>query len=134
MIPRAILAIFLWCAAALAHAQASYNWPADLTGSTFNCTLIAAGEYNCPAMNFSKDMYIVVTSPLTVHVNGNFSASKNFIVTQGQALLLDVKGTVTFAKDMNAYMNIQSTGSMTFAKNTIVHGNLKSDDNITINK
>jgi MSHA biogenesis protein MshQ len=134
MIPRAILAIFLWCAAAFAHAQASYNWPADLTGSTFNCTLLAAGEYNCPAMNFSKDMYIVVTSPLTVHVNGNFTASKNFIVTQGQPLLLDVNGTVTFAKDMNAYMNIKSTGSMTFAKNTIVHGNLNSGNNITINK
>ncbi len=133
MISRVILAIFLWSAATFAHAQ-SYSWPADLTSSTFNCTLVAAGEYNCPAMTFTKDAYIVVTSALVVHVNGNFTAGKNFIVPQGQPLLLDVKGTVTFSKDMNAYMDIQSTGSMTFAKNTIFHGDLNSGDSITINK
>jgi len=132
MISRAILAIFLWCAATLAHAQ-SYSWPADLI-SGFNCTLVAAGEYNCPSMSFSKDVYIVITAPLVVHVNGNFSASKNFIIPKGSPLLLDVKGTVTFSKDMNAYMDIQSTGSMTFAKNTIMHGDLSSGDSITINK
>lgn len=133
MISRAILAIFLWCAATFAHAQ-SYSWPADLTGSSFNCSLVAAGEYNCPSMSFSKDTYIVITSPLLVHINGNFSAAKNFIIPQGKPLLLDVKGTVTFSKDMNAYMSIQSTGSMTFAKNTIINGDLNSGDNITINK
>lgn len=132
MISRVILAIFLWSAATFAHAQ-SYSWPADLTGS-FNCTLLAAGEYNCPAMSFSKDAYIVISSPLVVHVNGNFSAAKNFIIPQGSPLLLDVKGTVNFSKDMNAYMDIKSTGSMTFAKNTIFHGDLNSGDNITINK
>jgi len=133
MIFRAIIAIFLWCAATLAHAQ-SYSWPADLTGSNFNCTHIGPGEYNCPAMSFSKDVYIVISSPLTVHVNGDFSAQKNFIIPKGSPLLLDVKGTVTFAKDMNAYMDIKSTGSMTFAKNTIFHGDLNSGDSITINK
>lgn len=133
MISRVILAVFLWCAATFAHAQ-SYSWPADLTSPTFNCTLLAAGEYNCPSMSFTKDTYIVVTSALAVHVNGNFTAAKNFIIPKGQPLLLDVKGTVTFSKDMNAYMDIQSTGSMTFAKNTIVHGDLNSGDSITINK
>ncbi|WP_342114808.1 DUF6701 domain-containing protein [Pseudoduganella sp. OTU4001] len=134
MIFRAILAIFLWCAATFAHAQ-TYSWPADLTKSDFNCNLIAAGEYNCPSMSFSKDEYIVITSPITVHVNGSFKAAKNFIIPQGSPLLLDVNGEVTFSKDMNAYMDIKSTGNMSFAKNTILHGDLNSTNgNITIAK
>jgi len=133
MISRAILALFLWCAATLAHAQ-SYTWPADLTGPDFNCTLLAPGEYNCPAMNFSKDVYIVIASPLVVHVNGNFTAAKNFIIPKGSSLLLDVIGSVTFAKDMNGYLDIKSTKSMSFAKNTILYGDLNSGDNITIAK
>ena len=133
MISRAILAIFLWCAATLAHAQ-SYSWPADLTAPDFNCTLTGAGDYTCPSMSFSKDMYIVITSPITVHVNGNFSAQKNFIIPQGKPLLLDVKGSVTFSKDMNGYLDIKSTGSMSFAKNTILYGDLNSGNNITISK
>jgi len=123
MISRAILALFLWCAATLAHAQ-SYTWPADLTGPDFNCTLLAPGEYNCPAMNFSKDVYIVIASPLVVHVNGNFTAAKNFIIPKGASLLLDVVGSVTFSKDMNGYLDIKSTRSMSFAKNTILYGDL----------
>lgn len=133
MISRAFLALFLWCAATMAHAQ-SYTWPADLTGPDFNCILLAPGEYNCPAMNFSKDVYIVIASPLVVHVNGNFTAAKNFIIPKGSPLLLDVIGSVTFAKDMNGYLDIKSTRSMSFAKNTILHGNLNSGDNITIAK
>ena len=133
MISRAILALFLWCAATLAHAQ-SYTWPADLTGPDFNCTLLAPGEYNCPAMNFSKDVYIVIASPLVVHVNGNFTAAKNFIIPKGASLLLDVVGSVTFSKDMNGYLDIKSTRSMSFAKNTILYGDLNSGDNITIAK
>jgi hypothetical protein len=133
MISRVFLAIFLWCAATLAHAQ-SYNWPADLTGPDFNCTLTGPGDYTCPAMSFSKDMYIVITSPITVHVNGNFSAAKNFIIPKGAALLLDVKGNVNFAMGMNGYFDIKSSGSMTFAKNTILYGDLNSGGNVTIAK
>ncbi|HEY0586375.1 MAG TPA: DUF6701 domain-containing protein [Pseudoduganella sp.] len=133
MIFRAFLALFLWCAATLAHAQ-SYTWPADMTGPDFNCTQLAPGEYNCPAMNFSKDVYITITSPIVVHVAGDFTAAKNFIIPQGKALLLDVTGKVTFAKDMNGYLDIKSGKSMTFAKNTILHGNLDSEENITIAK
>ncbi|WP_028102478.1 DUF6701 domain-containing protein [Pseudoduganella violaceinigra] len=133
MIFRAIIAIFLWCAATLAHAQ-SYTWPADLTGADFNCTLASAGQYNCPAMDFSKDAYIVIAAPITVHVNGDFSAAKNFIIPQGKALLLDVKGKVTFAKDMNGYLDIISTGSMKFGMNTILYGDLNSGDDISIDK
>lgn len=134
MIFRVIFAIFLWCAAAVAHAQ-TYSWPDDLTGSDFKCTLVAPGEYNCPSMSFSKEEYIVITAPITVHVNGSFKAAKNFIIPQGSPLLLDVNGDVAFSKDMSAYMDIKSTGNMSFAKNTTLYGDLNSTNgSITIDK
>jgi MSHA biogenesis protein MshQ len=133
MISRAILAIFLCCATTVAHAQ-TYSWPADLTGTGFKCTLVAPGDYDCPAMSFPMDTYIVITSPIVVHVNGNFTAAKYFTIPKGQSLLLDVKGSVNFAKDMNGYLDIKSSGSMSFAKNTILYGDLNSGDNITIAK
>ena len=130
---RAALALLLWLAMATAHAQI-YSWPSDLTKSPFNCSVVSSGVYSCGAMDFSKDTYITISSPITVIVNGNFGASKNFIIPDGADLLLDVKGKVTFQKDMNAYMDIKSTGSMTFAKNTIMHGDLHAGDDITIAK
>jgi MSHA biogenesis protein MshQ len=85
-------------------------------------------------MNFSKDTYISITAPITVIVNGSFSAAKNFIIPKGEKLLLDVQGSVTFHKDMNGYLDIKSKGSMNFAKNTILRGDLNSNDDITIAK
>lgn len=130
------MGLLLWCSMGLAQGAAlNYSWPADLTGSPFNCTETSPAVYSCPAMTFTKNTSIAVTAPIKVVVNGDFYAFMANIGSSSNALLLDVRGNVTFSKNSGGYLDIKATGDITIGMNSGMHGDLASSGgNVYVNK
>jgi MSHA biogenesis protein MshQ len=133
---HATLAFLLGAAMNLAHGAAvNYSWPADLTGSPFNCSETSPSVYTCPAISFSKNTSVAVTAPIKVIVDGDFYAFMADIGTSGNNLLLDVRGNVTFSKNSSGYLDIKATGSINIGMNSSIHGDLASSGgNVNVDK
>jgi MSHA biogenesis protein MshQ len=132
---RCALALLLCSAMTVAAAKDNYSWPADLTDWPFNCSQTSPGVYDCPSgVSFSKKTTIAVTEPIHVIFHGDFYAEMAD-VGPGKALLLDVKGNVTFAKNSNAYLDIIATKDITIGMNSRITGDVSSTgDDVTIDK
>ena len=133
---RTALALLLWSALDPAAAKDSYSWPADLTDSPFNCTEISPGAFNCSGgISFSKKTTIAVTEPIKVTFNDDVYIEMADIGSPGVALLLDVKGSVTFAKNSTGYLDIKATKDINIGMNSDIFGDVTSTgDDVSIEK
>jgi len=66
-----LLLLFFSCMANAANK--TYNWPADLASSPFNCS-----GFNCSGVDFGNDQVTInIHSNMTVNFSGNFQAKEN---------------------------------------------------------
>ncbi len=111
----------------------SYNWPADLTGSPFNC--YNNGVYGCySSVNIPQDAQITLTGDTTVAIAGNFTIQSGFlgVITNGYALNITVYGNVTINQGSNFSANLTATGDITLGNQTTFTGDITSYSNVAI--
>ncbi|UMR29092.1 polymer-forming cytoskeletal protein [Massilia sp. MB5] len=127
------LAFLLYMASSPAMAD-TYNLPADLKKSPFNCSG-SGQDYNCGSIDLDKDAVLVLNGPIRLQVSGNFSTDKNLSsVNNGYSFDISVGGSVDLKKDVDVTMNLTVGGSVDIAKDARFTGNITAGGNATFAK
>ncbi|NVD97515.1 DUF6701 domain-containing protein [Massilia sp. BJB1822] len=120
---------FLLCAAASPALADTYNLPADLKKSPFNCTG-SGQDYNCGNIDLDKDAVLVLNGPIRLQVSGNFTAHKDLTTVNDDhnhgsyPFDLTVGGNVDLKKNLNATMTLTVGGQLDVAMNARLWGNI----------
>lgn len=134
-----MLAALLLCVAGGAIAAppgaTTYNLPAVLGASPFNCTLTSGINYSCGSISLSKDSRLNLTGDVVLNIAGTFSASKSLeTIDNGYALTISSSGSMALQKDVNLKATLKAGGSISVAKNAIINGNIIAGGSISIDK
>ena len=126
---------YLYGLSTTAIAGPSYNLPADLSSSPFNCTG-SGPSYSCGSnISISKESDINLSANVTLNISGNLGIAKELEVNaNGFALNFNVDGNVTIDKEVEFVGNISATGNITLKKEGEFTGNITAGGNINIEK
>jgi hypothetical protein len=131
------LVFAMFCFTPAQAAPRTYTLPSDISSYPFNCRLVSGTTYRCPddIDLDDKNVTIIITSDLTLLVDGDFKAKQNFTINaNGHELTIEADGDIEIDKNFSGEVNLIAGDDLKIGKNSTITGDLKAGDSLELDK